>query len=145
MKTTTLKELVEPLFATPKKEDVDEGKGLKIQSSIPTSTSGKLGLDLPDNEDDLFTINHHLLFDITLGITLFGSEETARNLHKDFKKNSIEKDLGSIKQSHESEDWKQIEKLSHKMKGSACYGTVRHILCTSLFGKVFKGRARKMC
>ena len=37
----------------------------------------------------------------------------------------ISPDLPALKIAHEQQDWQQIEKLAHKMKSGAVYGTPR--------------------
>ncbi len=90
-----------------------------------SSTGGPLGMDLPDTESQLFEINQHPILDLQVAIQNLGSEAMARDIFKDLKEQGITDDLANIKKAHEIGDWKTIEKLTHKIKGGACYGTVR--------------------
>ena len=112
--------LITPLLA-PKEEQAS----LDASEPMPIKTDGKLGMDLPDTEEELFQIDQHPLFDFEVGIKVFGSEELTKEIHQDFKNATIGKDLDLIKQSHEAGNWEEVERLSHKIKGGTCYGTVR--------------------
>lgn len=120
MGAATIKELIEPLFLNMPVEKNPESQSQKFSPS-----GGKLGIDLPDTEAQLFAINHHPLFDIETGEKILGSRELVLEVIKDFKKSTLNEDLDAIKNAHTKGDWQTIEKLSHKLKGGACYGTVR--------------------
>jgi len=89
------------------------------------SSHGTLGEDLPDTEAQLFEIEQHPLFDLQVALHHFGSESVARDVLTTLKTDGITDDLARIKAAHEQGDWVVIEKLTHKIKGGACYGTVR--------------------
>lgn len=114
MQTLTLKELIQPLCIAK-----DE------QAKSAATAKGFLGIDLPDTEAELFTLNQHPIFDLNVGAKILGSEDMAIDLHRDFRKTTIGNDLNLMKRFYEEGDWMQIEQLSHKIKGGACYGTVR--------------------
>lgn len=118
MMMSDLKDLVTPLISTVENQE-------NTQSKERPKNVGKLGVDLPDTEEELFELNHLPIFDLQVGAKVMGSEEVARELHQDFKNQTLGEDLGRLKQAHGNGDWVEIEKLSHKIKGGSCYGTVR--------------------
>lgn len=111
MQSQALKALLESTLAPI--EDLDE------------VTVGALGEDLPDTERQLFELNQYPLLDLQVAIRTLGSESVARMILKTLKKDGVTNDLVLIKEAYVRGDWVTIEKLSHKIKGGACYGTVR--------------------
>lgn len=97
----------------------------KHQNPSSEPAGGVLGPDLPNTEEELFEIDKFPLFDIQVGLESIGSEETLRDILKSVKKEGILDDLAVIKKAHQQGDWDTIERLAHKIKGGACYGTVR--------------------
>lgn len=116
MALPTLTQLIEPLMHRLKTDD--------DISVTPTPSSG-LGVDLPNTEAELFEINQYPLFDMTVGIAVLGSEDMVREILKILKTEAIDTDLALLKAAHTAGDWEMVEKLTHKMKGGADYGTVR--------------------
>lgn len=115
-----LKEIMLPFFSN------GSSKISKEDGSSNTQVGQvSLGADLPQAESKLFEINQHPLFDMRTAINALGSEELVFVLLQDFKNDLLNGDLIRIKQSHASGDWETLEKLTHKIKGGACYGTVR--------------------
>lgn len=82
--------------------------------------------DLPDKEEDLFELSQFPLLE---------TEETLKNLGdanilSELLQNMIEKDLpddfNNMKQAFSDQNYEQVEKLAHKIKGGALYvGTIR--------------------
>jgi signal transduction histidine kinase/CheY-like chemotaxis protein len=99
-------------------------KAVSEEKSI-SFASGQLGPDLPDTEAQLFEINHYPLLDLKVGEAALGSEDFAKAILKDLKKDGIEPDLENLKKAHAIGDWETVRALSHKMKGGANVGTVR--------------------
>jgi signal transduction histidine kinase/CheY-like chemotaxis protein len=89
------------------------------------SVGGKLGSDLPDTEAELFEINHHPILDLKIGKSILGSEELAKDILKNLKKDGIDPDLDSLKNAHDHGDWETVRALVHKIKGGSTIGTVR--------------------
>lgn len=110
MATADLKALLNPLFMA--------------ADSSATRKEG-LGVDLPETEEELFKIDHHALFDLETGAKVLGSRELVIEIMKDFKKLTLGSDLENVKSAYASGNWEQVEKLTHKIKGGSCYGTVR--------------------
>jgi two-component system, OmpR family, aerobic respiration control sensor histidine kinase ArcB len=88
------------------------------------SISG-LGMDLPNTERQLFEMNEYPIVDMNVAIKLLGNEEMVRTIFFSLKDQGITADLAIIKKAHETGDWVTIEHYTHKIKGGACYGTVR--------------------
>lgn len=88
--------------------------------------SGKLGLDLPDSEEELFALSSFPLFDLKAAINAMGSEKMVSELLPLLLSKDINDDIDAIEKAYASKNWEQIEKLTHKMKGGAVYcGTIR--------------------
>lgn len=111
MQSQALKALLESLLLP-----IDEGN---------EDIAGVLGEDLPDTEQQLFEIDKYPLLDLQVAIQTLGNESVARMILKTLKKDGVTDDLVLIKEAYVRSDWVTIEKLSHKIKGGACYGTVR--------------------
>lgn len=94
------------------------------KNASPTA-GGALGPDLPDTEDQLFEINQYPLLDLQVGIEIFEDEAVARQIIKVVKNESIMPDLPDLLNAYRLNNWCEVERLAHKMKGGACYGTVR--------------------
>jgi CheY-like chemotaxis protein len=100
-------------------------KPVSSNSEKESSTSGGLGVDLPNTEAELFELNQFPLIDIDVGVHVLGSEEMVRDILKSLKKDAIDDDLALIKQAHAAGDWDTVQSLTHKMKGGSDFGTVR--------------------
>jgi two-component system aerobic respiration control sensor histidine kinase ArcB len=89
------------------------------------ASSGALGEDLPYSENELFELDQYPILDMQLALKNLGSETIAHDIFNSLITEGISDDLAVIQQAHDRGDWKTVEKLAHKMKGGACYGTVR--------------------
>lgn len=95
--------------------------------NISNSTSGKLGLDLPDSEQALFDLNDYSLFDFELALKEIGGDRTLLfSILSDFITILIAEDIPLMEQAYARNDWISVEHLAHKMKGGVVYcGTPR--------------------
>ncbi|WP_347252207.1 ATP-binding protein [Legionella sp.] len=93
---------------------------LEIFSSV-----GRLGRDLPNTEKELFELEKHPLLDLAHGIKITGNEDAVGEMLQDLAKTGIPESKAEIQQAYETRDWAQVEKLTHKTKAGADYGTVR--------------------
>lgn len=100
---------------------------------------GRLGIDLPDTEDELFEIDKYPLFDEEVGFEIFGDVTIVRKVLKSFEEDNIGY-LRDIRQSHKVGNWIELQRLVHKLKNSALYGTVR-----LYFAILFLERYLKTC
>lgn len=85
---------------------------------------GKLGTDLPDSEEALFELEHYPLFDRELGVDILGSEDLVLHVLESFD-TELKPDIESLVEYHAKGNWDEIEKIAHKLKGGAAFGTVR--------------------
>jgi PAS domain S-box-containing protein len=89
-------------------------------------THGRLGMDLPNTEEELFDLRAFPILNIDNAIRTIGNEELVRQVLQLMISEEIEKDILLIKTAHTKGDWQDIEKFAHKMKGGAVYiGTIR--------------------
>lgn len=87
---------------------------------------GSLGKDLPQNEDQLFSLEHFPIFDLNKGLTNIGDEKILKSLLHLMIEKAIPNDLVDIETAYKLGDWLQIEDLAHKIKSGALYcGTTR--------------------
>ena len=95
--------------------------------NLSSSTSGKLGPDLPDTEQALFELKNYSIFDAELALKQVGGDKTLMlSILNDFITILITKELPFIEQAFVHKDWITVEYLAHKMKGGVVYcGTPR--------------------
>lgn len=85
---------------------------------------GKLGIDLPDKEEELFAMEQYPLFDMELAIDILGTRELVLAVLSSWDKD-ITLDIQAMHRAHSQGNWQEIEKLAHKLKSGALFGTVR--------------------
>ena len=91
-----------------------------------TVSSGKLGRDLPNKEDELFALDTFPILDINTAIKNLGNEDLLREILQLMLDKAIPDDITAIEKARAENNWELVEKLAHKMKGGAVYcGTVR--------------------
>ncbi|PJD91506.1 MAG: hybrid sensor histidine kinase/response regulator [Legionella sp.] len=85
------------------------------------STSPKLGLDLPDTETELFQLDRFSLLDPELAIKELGDNKALLvTMLKAFLE-QLPQEKQAIQSAYKTQNWDQVEKLSHKMKGGTVY------------------------
>lgn len=85
-----------------------------------------LGPDLPEYESQLFELNQFPLLDIKRALHNISNEALLREMLELMGKVEIPSDERAIKAAHANNDWDNIERIAHKMKGGAVYcGTMR--------------------
>ncbi|MBA2653208.1 MAG: response regulator [Tatlockia sp.] len=128
MSPTSLETLLYPFMKKGYEKKISISEPVLIaeseEKSYPLAT-GKLGPDLPDTEAQLFEIEKFPLLDLKVGEEALGSEDFAKAILKDLKKDGIDPDLENLKNAHAVGDWQKVRSLAHKMKGGANVGTVR--------------------
>ena len=99
------------------------------QYSNPNSASTKLGLDLPDTEEQLFLLDGFSLLDVGHALKGIANDtELLRAVLTSMVNSELLNDLKELDVLHEADDWESIEKLTHRMKGGLVYcGTNRLI------------------
>lgn len=83
-------------------------------------------LDLPDNEEEFFTLEQFPLLEVEQTLRNLGDKSILIELLNDLVTASIPEDFTRMKEAFAAKDYEQVEKLAHKMKGGAVYvGTLR--------------------
>lgn len=96
------------------------------QSASRQQPNPMLGINLPASEDKLFLLDSIPLLDIHEGMKCLGSEALLKELLIQMADQNIPADVQAIQQAFKIQDWDQIEKIAHKIKGGAIYcGTIR--------------------
>lgn len=104
----------------------DGNKLLSMAAMDSTSGSPRLGLDLPDNEKELFQLDQFSVLDINSAIERIGSEKLLREMLQLMLDKAIPEDIQTIKKAYKANDWELVEKTAHRMKGGAIYcGTIK--------------------
>lgn len=99
---------------------------VKLEEKEKKKTDGKLGRDLPDTEEQLFTLDQYPILDINLAVKNIGNKAVLSDLLELMCSAAIPEDLASIQQAYSKKSWEQIEGLAHKMKSGALYcGTTK--------------------
>lgn len=95
---------------------------------------GRLGIDLPDSEEELFALTSIPLLNMEKAIQTVGNEVLIRQVLQLMISGEIDKDIALIKMAHAKGDWHEISEFAHKMKGGALYiGTEKmHYACQYL-------------
>lgn len=80
---------------------------------------GNTELDLPENDTELFEIEHEIIFDIASAKKILGENraELLMELVKDTIKKNIPQELVSLKAAHDAGQWQTVADISHKLKG----------------------------
>ena len=85
-----------------------------------------LGRDLPNIEHQLFELDNFPLLDINHAFKNIGNEALLREMLQLMLDKAIPDDINAIKKAHIENNWDEVERLAHKMKGGAVYcGTIR--------------------
>ncbi len=84
--------------------------------------TGRLGVDLPDTEAQLFELDKFPLLDVEKGLSLVGNDKNIfQEILLDMITREIPTEVALFKQAFDDKNWDAIEKLAHKMKGGAAY------------------------
>lgn len=87
-----------------------------------TTKSKKLGLDLPDSEEELFKLDTFSLLDTKSALLNMGNNTILlTNILTSMVKQEIPSDIIELENAHNADDWETIEKLAHRMKGGLVY------------------------
>ncbi|PJD90593.1 MAG: hypothetical protein CK424_07895 [Legionella sp.] len=76
-----------------------------------------LGVDLPNTEDELFVLDHVLIFDAEAAKKVLGEDSTLLTTMLKLTVDTIPNELAHLKNAHEANDWEKVAKVSHKLKG----------------------------
>lgn len=98
---------------------------LRREKTAPEPVN-KAKLDLPDTEDELFQLEQYPLLETTQTIKNLGDKAILIDLLKSLVQKSLPEDFNAMKMAFQNQDYEQVEKLAHKIKGGAVYvGTMR--------------------
>lgn len=105
----------------------------RAPASIENQNS-PLGLDLPDTEEALFELETLPLFSEEAALQQIPDRALLISLLQTYLSEAIQHDVAQMQHHHQKEEWAEIEKLAHKVKGGAAYiGTQRmHHACQYL-------------
>ncbi|KTC81596.1 PAS domain-containing hybrid sensor histidine kinase/response regulator [Legionella brunensis] len=99
---------------------------LKPEEKQNIIKSEPLGADLPSKEEELFQLDNFPLFDIRTALTNLGSQETVKELLQLMIQVDLPQEESQIRKAHEENNWKDVEKVAHKLKSGALYcGTIK--------------------
>lgn len=91
------------------------------KSPSPKDTK-KLGLDLPETEEELFKLDAFPLLDTKSALASVGNDAALLNKTLKFMiEQELPNDIKALKMAYVSGEWKTIEKLTHQMKGGLVY------------------------
>ncbi|PJD93039.1 MAG: hypothetical protein CK423_08120, partial [Legionella sp.] len=76
-----------------------------------------LGADLPNTEDELFALEHILIFDRDAAKKVLGENRALLTKMLTLTINTILEELPHLKTAFEADDWGKVAKVSHKLKG----------------------------
>ncbi|KTD31136.1 MULTISPECIES: Hpt domain-containing protein [Legionella] len=98
----------------------------KENTTLANEKNKSLGIDLPNNEEELFLLDHYPLLDIELGLANLGDASILHELLELLLKKELPTELSEIEAAYTEHNWCKIEELAHKLKSAALYcGTVR--------------------
>lgn len=87
-----------------------------------TVTGGKLGVDLPDTEEELFLLHDFPVLNADAALKLVGNNANLLNeILTSLAEKDMKNDLDDIERAHEQGNWELIEKIAHRMKGGYVY------------------------
>jgi len=95
--------------------------------------------EMPETAAELFAMEKYPLFDIKVAVQQLGNKSTARDIMGHLQSDGISPDMPALKTAYQQQDWETIERLAHKIKGGAVYGTIRlyyALLYMELYRKV---------
>lgn len=99
----------------------DQSAVLLNETNIPLSSDNvkisALGVDLPNTEAELFLTDKLLIFDPESAKKVIGDNSKLLMDMLTLTLNIIAEELPLLKKAHEENDWMQVAKISHKLKG----------------------------
>jgi PAS domain S-box-containing protein len=88
-------------------------------STTPPKTS--LGIDLPATEDELFQLDQFPLFDEAMVLQHIQDKQLLITLLNTYLSDEMQHDMTLLQQEHEQQNWAEVEKIAHKIKGGVAY------------------------
>lgn len=110
-------ETIKSTYLTP-----DKTTSTPIDMQKTTVTGGKLGVDLPDTEEELFLLHDFPVLNADAALKLVGNNANLLNeILRSLAEKDMKNDLDDIERAHEQGNWALIEKIAHRMKGGYVY------------------------
>ncbi|CAM2792940.1 ATP-binding protein [Legionella worsleiensis] len=120
-------------------------KELKVEPVSMSPPPSLLGHDLPATEDALFVLDSFALFDPQDAMKYMGEESLLFQILKQFLSPEIQNDIILLQDAYQGENWDEVEKLAHKIKGGvACIGTKRLFLACQYLERYYKAGHRSL-
>lgn len=102
-------------------------------------------LDLLDTEDELFQLDHYPLFDEELALKQLADKSLLISLLHSYLSDSMQQDIHQLKEHYKNNDWEDVEKTAHKIKGGSVYlGTQKMHFACQYFERYYKTGHRKL-
>lgn len=100
---------------------------LPKKATIHQTAPSKLGIDLPQKEEQLFQLDQYPLFDERDGIEKANhNKELLLELLTTLLNETIDEDIKHLQNAHTTLNWDAIEKTAHKLKSGSLYcGLIR--------------------
>lgn len=117
--------LLKPITLEALQETIDQWISSSRINSTPQRSAprdiGVLTKAEPLRSDELFQLDPLPLLDAEMGVKMLGNEETLKQMLQLLLDSSLNQDEIEIKKAYSEKNWKQVEKLAHKMKSGAAY------------------------
>jgi two-component system, OmpR family, aerobic respiration control sensor histidine kinase ArcB len=105
--------------------------------------TGRLGLDLPDNESELFELDSFAILDINKALSVIGNnKKLLKSILSSMVLHELPKDIHDIDSFHTEGDWSAIEKRAHRMKGGLVYCGADKLACACQYLERYKKAGR---
>ncbi len=112
---------------------------------VEENNSGKLGVDLPETENELFQLDKFPLFDANHALQQIGNPMLLKDVLNDFISKAMQNDVDQMQQAYAQKDWANVEKLAHKIKGGVSYlGTLRLKYACQYLERYYKAEHRDL-
>lgn len=109
----SLKPIIDRYAFGKNESEIQDSEPLMNFSPTPV---GKLGIDLPNTEDELFMLDSFSIFDIKDGLNQHQLPILVNYL-KMFISEDMQHDIHKMEEAYLEKDWERVEKLAHKIKG----------------------------
>ena len=88
----------------------------------PTVAGSKLGVYLPDTEEELFLLHDLPVLNADAALKLIGNNVSLlKDILKSLAEEGMKVDLDDMDRAHEQGNWESVEKIAHRMKGGYVY------------------------
>ncbi|WP_254596080.1 response regulator [Legionella micdadei] len=102
-------------------------------------------LDLPDTEEELFELEQYPLLEIEQALKNLGSKSILIDLLENLVDKAVPEDFLKMQTAFAAQNYEQVEKLAHKIKGGAVYvGTIRMKYACQYLERYWKSGQREL-